>query len=62
MLAALAGAVWNYTEYLLKRSRDEAQVALTRAKVLAFSCLGGVTAFVAQIVLIAGSIWIGGIS
>ncbi|MFN3465921.1 MAG: hypothetical protein ACK4X1_17780 [Terricaulis sp.] len=60
--AALAGALWYYTEHLLKRPDSAAQIALGRSKALALFFLGAVTAVVAQVALIAISIRIGGIS
>jgi len=60
--AALAGALWYCTEYLLKRPEAAAQVALERSKALALFFVGAVMAVSAQMTLIAISIRIGGIS
>lgn len=62
MITALGGAIWYYTEHLLKRSEPEALIALGRSKILLLFFLGGVTAIAAQMVLIASSVWFGGIS
>lgn len=60
--AALAGALWYYTEHLLKRPDSTAQIALRRSKALVLFFLGAVTAIAAWMALIAISIRIGGIS